>query len=389
MRGCRFHSARLKLDIAHLCWYSSEWGSAGHVARENALLPCLAAHGEMVVVGDLTDRQQAIATAVVAEHIRTAQPVGSATLCRLRGFECSSATVRNEMVRLEDWGFLHQPHTSAGRVPLGPAYRLYVNELRMAGGRLDRDITWIQGELRRVAGRPEAALRLSSAILSRITRYPAVVISPRGRGPRLIDLSLNPISAHNVLMSWLDDRGNSEETLIETEASIRADQVAELESQLREELLGDSAGFPVEVEAEGEAVRDLLDGVRSALEEAGSGRVYVEGTPYILDQPEFEELDRLRRVIGTLSQSPVMRRALTIAAQRPDADAASASIGEEHGVKTLHDCSVVAASYSVGERRRGTVGVVGPMRMDYALALEMVATIARNLGQALVRSDED
>jgi heat-inducible transcriptional repressor len=128
--------------------------------------------------------------------------------------------------------------------------------------------------------------------------------------------------------------------------------------------------------------------VRDALEEAGSGRVYVEGTPYILDQPEFEELDRLRRVMGTLSQSPVMRRALTIAAGRTErpGEPASASIGEEHGVKPLEDCSVVAASYSVDERRSGTVGVLGPMRMDYSLALEMVGTIARNLGQALARA---
>jgi len=342
------------------------------------------------VVGDLTDRQETIATAVVAEHIRTAQPVGSARLCTIRALECSPATIRNEMVRLEGWGYLDQPHTSAGRVPLSPAYRLYVDRLRTAGGRLDRDITWIQGELRRVAGRPEVALRLSSAILSRITRYPAIVISPRGRGPRLIDLSLTPISANNVLLSWLDDRGNSEETLIETDSPIRADRVADLEADLRDELLGQSAGPPIEADAADEAAGDLLAGVRDALEEAGSGRVYVEGTPYILDQPEFEELERLRRVMGTLSQSPVMRRALVVAAQGSSADTgpASASIGDEHGVETLHDCSVVAAPYSVGDRRRGTVGVLGPMRMDYTLALEMVATIARNLGQALARSTD-
>lgn len=335
------------------------------------------------MVGDLTERQQKIATAVVAEHIRTAQPVGSATLCTLRALDCSSATIRNEMVRLEEWGYLDQPHTSAGRVPLCPAYRLYVDELSTAGGRLDRDITWIQGELRRVAGRPEAALRLSSAILSRITRYPAIVISPRGRGPRLIDLSLTPISANNVLMSWLDDRGNSEETLIETTSPLRADRVAELESALREELLGQSPGQPIETTADDQAATELLEGVRDALEEAGSGRVYVEGTTYILDQPEFEELDRLRRVIGTLSQSPVLRRALMAASTT--CEGPSAKIGEEHGVDSLHDCSVVAAFYSVDERRSGSVGVLGPMRMDYALALEMVATIARNLGQALAR----
>lgn len=341
------------------------------------------------MVGELTERQQKIATAVVAEHIRTAQPVGSQKLCAVQNLECSSATVRNEMVRLEERGYLDQPHTSAGRVPLSPAYRLYVNELRTSGGRLDRDITWIQGELRRVAGRPEVALRLGSAILSRITRYPAIVISPRGQGPRLIDLSLTPISSTNVLLSWLDDRGNSEETLIETEAPVRADRVSELEAALREELLGRSPGHPIELEAEAEPIRDLLEGVRDALEEAGSGRVFVEGTTYILDQPEFEELNRLRRVIGTLSQSPTLRRALVVAADAGGPERAAASIGEEHGLKSLHDCSVVAASYAVDDSRRGTVGVLGPMRMDYPLALEMVAIIARTLGQALARATDN
>ncbi len=349
---------------------------------------CARFYGEVTVVGDLTDRQQTITTAVVSEHIRSAHPVGSETLCSTCGLDCSSATIRNEMVRLEHWGYLEQPHTSAGRLPLPPAYRLYVDALHTAGGRLNRDVTWVQGELRRVAGRPEAALRLSSAILSRITRYPAIVISPRGRGPRLIDLSLTPISANNVLLSWLDDLGNNEETLIETEAPIRADRVSEMEAGLRDELLGQSLGRSIALEADDDAGRELLTGVREALEEAGSGRVYVEGAAYILDQPEFGEFDRLRRVMGGLSQSPLLRRALTAATgeRAEDSGAASAGIGDEHGVESLRDCSVVAASYSVDERRSGTVGVLGPLRMDYPLALEMVTTIARNLGQALARS---
>ncbi len=336
----------------------------------------------------LTDRQQKIATAVVAEHIRTAQPVGSKTVCATRRIDCSSATIRNEMVRLEERGYLDQPHTSAGRVPLSPAYRLYVNGIHTAGSRLDRDIAWIQGELRRVAGRPEAALRLGSAILSRITRYPAIVVSPQGRGPRLIDLSLTPVSANNILLSWLDDHGNNEETLIETSSALRADRVDEIEADLREALIGEPPESPVELEAEDEAARELIEGVRDALDEAGSGHVYVEGTTYILDQPEFEELDRLRRVIETLSRSPVLRRALAAAAG-VDAKGirAAAGIGNEHGVESLRDCSVVAAPYSADGRRTGTVGVLGPMRMDYVLALEMVETIARTLGQALSRDE--
>jgi len=336
-------------------------------------------------VDELTQRQKAIATAVVAEHIATAEPVGSEAVRRAHGFACSSATIRNEMVRLEERGYLDQPHTSAGRVPLPPAYRLYVDGLRTQTGRIDRDVTWVQGELRRVAGRPEAALRLSSAILSRITRYPAVVVSPREEGPRLIDLSLTPVSARNVLVSWLDDRGTSEEALIETDAPVTADDVAALEDTLRQRMLGKALGGDPPLEGV-ETDAGLLRGLREAFEDAGGARVYVEGTTYILDQPEFEELARLRRVISILTQSPLLRRALEAVAAR---GSIAASIGTEHGIEPLRDCSVVAAPYAVRGSRTGAVGVLVPMRMKYELALEMVGAIAHNLGQALSREAED
>ena len=189
---------------------------------------------ELGGVAELTDRQRAIARAVVTEHIDSAQPVGSEAVRVGHGLSCSSATIRSEMVRLERMGFLSQPHTSAGRLPLGPAYRLYVNALHVGSGRLDRDIAWVQGELRRVAGQAESALRLSSGILSRITRYPAVVVSPSEQGARLIDLSLTPVSARNVLLSFLDDESRSEETLIETAGPVTVAEVERIENLLRE-----------------------------------------------------------------------------------------------------------------------------------------------------------
>lgn len=331
-------------------------------------------------MAELTDRQRAIATAVVTEHIDSAQPVGSEAVRVGHGLSCSSATIRNEMVRLEHLGYLSQPHTSAGRLPLGPAYRLYVNALRLGSRRLDRDTAWIQGELRRVAGQSEAALRLSSGILSRITRYPAVVVSPSEHSARLIDLSLTPVSARNVLLSFLDDESRSEEVLIETAAPVTVAEIERIEALLRERLLGKPLGGGLALDGEDVPDAGLLRGLRSAFEEAGSARVFVEGATFILDHPEFEATERLRRTLTALTQSPVLRRALETAAG-PAGPAAS--IGNEHGIEALRDCSVVAASYWAGGQRTGAVGVVGPMRMKYDLALEMVATIARNLGQVL------
>ncbi|MGD9497692.1 MAG: heat-inducible transcriptional repressor HrcA [Armatimonadota bacterium] len=333
-------------------------------------------------MGELTERQKAIATAVVAEHIQTAQPVGSDALRASHGFSCSSATIRNDMVRLERAGYLDQPHTSAGRTPLGPAYRLYVDRLRVGSGHLDRDTAWIQGELRRVAGQPEAAVRLSSGILARVTRYPAIVVAPSESEKRLVDLSLTPVSARTVLLSFLDCSGRSEEALLESDAPVTAAEIDRIEALLRARLLGEDLGAAPPLSEDDVPDAGLLAGLRRALEDAGGGHVHVEGTTFILDQPEFEEVQRLRRVIGALTQSALLRQALSTAA---GSEKPAARIGPEHGIEVLRDCSVVAASYATADSE-GAIGVLGPMRMHYDVALQMVATIARHLGQALSRS---
>lgn len=334
----------------------------------------------------ITERQRLIANAVVVEHIRSAEPVGSSTVCQAHGVQCSPATVRNEMVRLERKGYLEQPHTSAGRVPLEPAYRLHVNGLQKVPVRLDRRVTWMAGEMRRLDAEPELALRRTSDLLSQMTRYPAIVTRtarPQGEGPRLTDLSLSPVSAQNVLFSFAVEGGSTQQALIETDAPVQVKDVEALEQAIRRALLGRPLNGELDLGSVPDADERLLSGIRTALEEAGAGQVYVEGGAFMLDQPEFEQIERLRRVMKTLSRSPLMLRLLHTTAHLASALPVSVTIGEEHGVEPLCDCSVVAASYQTSKHGAGAVGVVGPMRMDYRLAMAAVACVAREVGQAL------
>ncbi|HUS81174.1 MAG TPA: heat-inducible transcriptional repressor HrcA [Armatimonadota bacterium] len=332
---------------------------------------------------ELTDRQRAIIKAVVAEHVETGEPVSSKALCERHGLDCSSATVRNEMALLTELGYLEQPHTSAGRVPRQSAYRMYVNDLQARGDRLSRDMAWVQGELRRAGDRTDTALRLTSAMLAQITRCAAVVSSPRPQMPTLIDLTLSPVSAHNVLLSYLDTEGNTEQALIATRGPVSISQVRSLEGALRERLLGKAPGAELDLEGLPAADEELLWGVRNALESAASGQVYLEGAAYMLDQPEFETTEALRRVMNALSRSPVVRRMLHATVRE---GTLAVNIGPEHGIEALRDCSVVAAGYRVRGRRAGALGVVGPMRMDYQLAMETVAGIAGELSYIFSRT---
>lgn len=330
----------------------------------------------------LTPRQRRIVKTVVAEHIATGEPVASAAVCGREELDCSSATVRNEMARLTEMGYLAQPHTSAGRVPLEPAYRLYVDDLQARGDRLSREMAWVQGELRRAGAQFDTALRLTSAMLAQITRCAAVVSGPRRQMPTLIDLKLSPVSAHNVLLSYLDAAGHTEQALIETAGPVNLTQLRALEQALRERLLGRAPDAEPELGDLPQADRGLVGGVRNALEDAASGHVYIEGATYMLDQPEFETIEALRRVMNALSRSPVVRRLVHDAA---GTGAVAVNIGDEHGIGPLSDCSVVAASYRVQGRRAGALGVVGPMRMDYGLAMETVAGIASELSYVFSR----
>ena len=324
----------------------------------------------------LTPRQRQIVKTIVAEHIATGEPVASAMVCRKAGLDCSPATVRNEMARLTEMGFLAQPHTSAGRLPLEPAYRLYVNDLQTRGDRLSREMAWVQGELRRAGPHFETTLQLSSAMLAQITRCAAVVSGPSRGLPALVDLKLSPVSAHNVLLSYVDAEGHTEQALISSSRPVQVAQLQELEEALRKRLLGRSLDADIELDDLPAGDSELIWGVRNALEDAASGHVYVEGTTYMLEQPQFETIEAVRRVLTALSRSPVVRRLVHETAR---AGTVAVTIGDEHGIRPLCDCSVVAASYRVAGRRGGALGVVGPMRMDYRLAMETVAGMASEL----------
>jgi len=267
-------------------------------------------------------------------------------------------------------------------VPLPLAYRLYVDELDTRRNRLNRDMAWAQGELRRSGHQFNAALQLTSAMLAQITRCAAIVSGPRPEAPALIDLSLSPVSARNVLISFLDEEGNTEQTLIETDEPVSAAQLTDLESDLRERLLAGPPEVELRLDDLPQADAGLLNGIRNALADKASGQVYVEGTTYILDQPEFETIDALRRVMNTLNRSPVVRRML-------HATAPARSVAVNIGVEPLLDCSMVAASYHVRGQAAGALGVVGPMRMDYRLAMETVEGMAGELSYIFSRTDSE
>lgn len=335
----------------------------------------------------LTSRQVAIILAVVEEHVRTAEPVGSKVVREQYDVDASTATIRNEMVDLEHAGYLAQPHTSAGRIPSEAAYRLYVNHLRRRGFPEPRGLPWLQSEYRRIGTAPHELLRATSRLLARATSHPAVVTQPPVSEPQLVSVNLQLVSADTVLLVYRTSAGAEHSHLLDCGVPVTPDLVAAVAQALQRIYVGKrlaalgAAALPdVQSLVRGQAVpHALLAAIRQAVAADDDSAVYVDGTSYILDEPEFEERGRLRQFMRTLDEDASLRQVMREATETTEV---IVTIGSENRLPGMSGCSLVASSYLV-QGGRGAVGVLGPTRMDYGQAIAIVEYAARRLSETL------
>lgn len=334
----------------------------------------------------LSERQLQILLAVVREHVQTREPVGSQVVRETYGVTASTATIRNEMVELEQAGYLYQPHTSAGRVPCDSAYRVYVNVLS-AEAPEPHTTGWIEGEYRRLSREPHELLRQTSRLLARITSHPAVATLPPVQEQTVLRIRVQPVSATNVLLAYATSDGQERHHLLSTEEPVTAAQLAALSEALERVVAGRRVSLLSQLSLatlrpylnDQVVPESLLSAIAQAAAVDDATEVYVEGASYILDEPEFEERERLRAFMRTLDEHSSLRRVLQATVDGP---AMTVTIGREHQVAAMSDCSLVASTYAYG-KSRGVVGIFGPTRMDYRRAMGAVAFVARKLAETL------
>lgn len=329
----------------------------------------------------LDERKTAILRAVVKEYIETAQPVGSSHVARSPEVRVSSATIRNEMAVLEQEGFLTQPHTSAGRIPTDKGYRYFVDHLTQPG-HLDAVRSQQVHEFFTSTHRAvEQMLAESSRLLSRLTDYAAVVVGPNTetttvRSVQLVGLSSRMATAVVVLSNGSVVNETFELPDDTSDARIAAAS-AHLNGHFHNRSLGGTGGPTPSGDA---AVDELCTRAVAALAgraAEGEAPLYVGGAARMAQA--FDAVEVVRNVLATLEQQyvvvsllkDVMNRGLTVA------------IGAEHGVEPLAACSVVVAPYIVDGEPVGTVGVLGPTRMNYPHALAAVEVVSEQLGARL------
>lgn len=328
----------------------------------------------------LDERKSAILRAVVEEYIETAQPVGSAHVAQADGVDVSSATVRNEMALLENEGFLRQPHTSAGRVPTEKGYRFFVDHLRLPARLVGRSADEVRSFFARAHLEVEQMLSDTSRLLSDLTNLTSVVVAPGPGEARILSAHLVGLSATAALLVLVLSDGGVEKHTIDLPDGLGDDQVTRASQHLTANVIGNARSTPPEVPPSGDGLVDALVGravVAMAVPTPDPEHLYVGGAARMASA--FDAIETVREVLGILEQQFVVVSLLRDVLDR----GLQVAIGTETGMAPLAECALVVAPYDVEGERAGTIGVLGPARMNYPQALAAVAVVSNRLSDRL------
>jgi heat-inducible transcriptional repressor len=329
----------------------------------------------------LDDRKAAILKTVVTEYIETAQPVGSVHVVRDPSIDVSPATVRSDMAALERDGYLTHPHTSAGRIPTDKGYRFFVDQLcgpqQLGEGEQHR----VQSFFAATHGEIERMLRDTSTLLSELTNYAAVVVAPDHEALTVCSALLARLAPRTGLLVIVHSNGAVDKHTVDLPEDTTEATVEAASARLQATLVGQPpCGTELRVRTGDPAVDDLLARCAAALRDPagkdGSGGVYVGGASHMARA--FDAVETVRAVLSTLEKTFVVVNLLNEALAH-----GRVSIGEEHGIGALAECSVVVAPYEIEHEVVGTIGVLGPTRMNYPQALAAVAMVGSRLGRQL------
>lgn len=340
---------------------------------------------------EMEDRKKRVLEAIILDYIATAEPVGSRTISRKYDLGVSAATVRNEMADLEDMGLIEQPHTSAGRVPSQIGYRYYVDFL-MSRQSVTREVrNYIRSALANQIQATENLVQGAVRLLSQMTNYTAMLMAPSYSQNVLTHIQLLPLSENKLVLILVLDNGHVEHRVLEMPVALDRRQLEEVSSMLSKALCGLTveqwrkstlqslrSGWDNQVAL----LKDILDSVEEALTVEYEHKMYLSGALNIMNQPEFRSVDKVRDVLALLEEQQIMQE-LMLASIQEQNRGINIKIGTENPHKGLSACSMVTATYQMNGKVIGTVGVLGPTRMDYSRTAGLLEYLAKALSEGL------
>lgn len=335
----------------------------------------------------LNDRRKKILFAVIEEYVTTADPVGSRTISKRYELDLSPATIRNVMSDLEELGYFSQPHTSSGRVPTGKAFKLYIEEMAQHGT-IDQ---MVQSELRQRAESKDDLRSLvseTSQALSEATQYAAVGLTPGLQQVTFKHIQFVHLQRRQVLVVFVTDANLVHNRVVIVERDLKQSELDRMSNYLNNMLAG------LTLEQARKRLVDELAEVRSSYDQIlqramqlgqsiiadADGQLFVAGSSRMLHEPEFGDLDRARSLFRTLEEKNLMIKLLDKALVAPGVHI---WMGSEVEDEAFENCALITGTYGAGGRLLGTVGVIGPMRMDYSKVVPIVEYSSRLISKHL------
>ena len=337
----------------------------------------------------LDDRKKKILQAIVEEYIDKAEPVSSGSL--VKALNCSSATIRNEMAELEQAGYLDKPHTSAGRIPSQQGYRYYIDELLTEDKLTKKEIEYIKSKLETKVNELEDITKIATTTLSEVTHYTTIAVGPNVEEHTIMDIKFVLLGSNVLMAIILTESGIIREATIKFDEDITEEQVRNLNYIFANKLIGKSMDeingsfeeyLGTELKAGIKVIRKIIDEINKVLKTT-SNEVYLEGTNKSFDLPEFKKAEIAKDFMNALDAKDLVADVLNTGI----AEDINVYIGDELSDEKLKNFSVITFNHILGDKDIGTIGIIGPKRMDYAKVISVMKYISKKLKEEY--GDED
>lgn len=334
---------------------------------------------------DLDERKKKVLQAIVEEYINTAEPVSSGSITKGHGLDYSSATIRNDMAQLESIGFLDKPHTSAGRVPSAEGYRYYVNELLKEDNLTLEEIKYIQNKLKIKVNEIEDLTKVATTTLSEITHYTTVAVGPKADKQIIEEIKFVSLGQRMLMVVIVTDTGLVKETIIKFDEDITESQVDTLNNLFNTRLRGkplSKIDKPMadyifsEVHYSIGIMKAIIEQINRIVEEENNN-IFLEGAKKSFDLPEFKSMKVAKNFVNLLDAKDEMLEIFNSG----DAEDINVFIGDDDENSNLKDFSIITFKHTIGDKDLGTIGIIGPKRMDYAKVISVMKYISKKLNE--------
>ena len=350
---------------------------------------------------DLDERKLKILQAIIRNYLETGEPVGSRTISKYTDLNLSSATIRNEMADLEELGYIVQPHTSAGRIPSDKGYRLYVDQmLAEKEEKLDhaaQEVKEMHQMLLEKEDKMESILKQMAKMLAVNTNYATLVTAPQVKGNKIKFLQLSRVDVGQLLATIVVEGNVIKNYMIHVEKSLDDETLLKLNILLNTNL----NGLPIEdinlamiTKLKQQAgiydgiIAEVMDAVAAVIRENDDIEIYTSGANNIFKYPELSDNQRASELINTLEEKQMLTELVQDSMADENNTGIQVYIGNETPVQTMKDCSVVTATYELEEGVKGTIGIIGPRRMDYDKVISTLTTLKSQL-DTIYKKDDD